>query len=129
MAYQKKSKTAPQAAKGANVLNSEDERKRFKSALAVLTQYYQEIDDARDGCKETVADLAAEYGLDKSLISKIARTMYKHAYTDILEENRHFEIIYETVVEGKLRDEAVNALLDTVPGGDEDDFANEMEGQ
>jgi len=59
MAYQKKAK--PQAAKGANILNSEDERKRFKSALAVVTQYYQEMDDIRDGVKETIADLKKEF--------------------------------------------------------------------
>lgn len=123
MAYQKKAKI--QAAKGANVLNSDDERKKFKSALAVLTQYYQEIDDAREGAKETVAALSAEYGIEKAMITKIARTMYKHEYATILEENRHFEIVYETVVEGKLRDDAAMNSA-SYPG---DDNSDEMDGQ
>lgn len=111
MAFQKKEN---QAAKGKNVLNNAEERKRFKSALATVTHYFQQADDAKEGASETIADLSAEYGLDKKTIRKLASTMYKHNYGSLQEENRHFEILYETVVEGKLRDDPVDEILDNL---------------
>lgn len=81
-----------------------DTRKRFKSSLATLTHYFRQMDDIKDGLKDGVADVASEYGLDKKLIRKMASTMYKANYGSLQEENRHFEVMYEMVVEGKLRD-------------------------
>jgi hypothetical protein len=103
MAFKKKEK--PQASKGGNVLNSVEERKKFKTALATVTEYFRQQDDAKEGVTETIADLSAEYGLDKKTIRKMATTMYKHSYATLLEENRHFEQLYEQVVEGQLRDD------------------------
>lgn len=95
-----------QASKGANILNDEAERKKFKSALSAVTHQFQLIDDQKESIKENVAELSDLYGLDKKTVRKIATTMYKHNYADVLEENRHFEELYETVIEGKLRDAA-----------------------
>jgi ribosome-binding protein aMBF1 (putative translation factor) len=123
MAFQKKEK---QATKGKNVLNNPEERKRFKSALSTVTHYFQQADDAKEGASETIADLSAEYGLDKKTVRKLASTMYKHNYGSLQEENRHFEILYETVIEGKLRDDPVDEMLDDLaPDEDatEDDLA------
>lgn len=85
-----------------NILNDPDKRKRFKSALATVTHYFQAIDDQKEGIKETVQSIADEYGVEKKLVRKLASVMYKHNYTTIQEENRHFELLYETVIEGKL---------------------------
>lgn len=93
-----------EASKGKNILNDPDERKKFKSSLSAITHQFQLIDDQKESIKEQVAELSAMYGLDKKIIRKLAATMYKHSYTDVLEENRHFEILYETVIEGRLRD-------------------------
>ena len=123
MAFQKKEK---QASKGKNVLNNPEERKRFKSALSTVTHYFQQADDAKEGASETIADLSAEYGLDKKTVRKLASTMYKHNYGSLQEENRHFEILYETVIEGKLRDDPVDEMLDDLEPDDdatEDDLA------
>lgn len=95
-----------EASKGSNVLKSPEERKKFKSALSAVTHQFQLIDDQKESIKENVAELSAMYGLDKKIIRKLAMTMYKHSYADVLEENRHFEELYETVIEGKLRDVA-----------------------
>lgn len=95
-----------QASKGANILNDPDERKKFKSALSAVTHQFQLIDDQKESIKENVAELSDMYGLDKKTVRKIATTMYKHNYADVLEENRHFEQLYEQVIEGKLRDAA-----------------------
>lgn len=103
MAFPKKEKAQP--TKGANALNSPEERKRFKSSLATVTEYFRQSDDAKEGVTETIAALSGEYGLDKKTIRRMATTMYKHSYATLLEENRHFEQLYEQVVEGQLRDE------------------------
>jgi hypothetical protein len=100
--FAKKEKT-PKESKG-NIMADPEIRKKFKSALATVTHYFQQADDAKEGASETVADLAAEYGVDKKLVRKLAVVMYKHNYGSLQEENRHFETLYETVIEGKLRD-------------------------
>jgi hypothetical protein len=103
MAFQKKVK--PAATKGTNSLNSPDERKKFKTSLALITEMLQNIDDVKEGMTESIGALSAEYGLDKKTIRKMATTMYNHSYSTLLEENRHFEQLYEQVCEGKLRDD------------------------
>jgi ribosome-binding protein aMBF1 (putative translation factor) len=102
MAYTKKEK-APKESKG-NILNDPEQRKKFKSALSTVTHYLQQIDDQREGMKETVAELSAEYGVDKKIINKLAKTMFNHDYGTRLEEEQHFQILYETVIEGRARD-------------------------
>lgn len=101
MAFQKKEKVEKE---NKNVLQDPEMRKKFKSMLVVLTTHMSSIDTHKDSIKETVAATASEYGLDKKTVRKMASTMYKHNYGSLQEENRHFEILYETVVEGKLRD-------------------------
>jgi len=102
-----------------NLLADPEIRKKFKSALATVTHYFQQIDDIKEGMSETIAALSAEYGVDKKLVRKIAATMYKHNYGSLLEENRHFETLYETIVEGGLRDP--DASSDPLDKQDEDD--------
>lgn len=102
--FAKKEKSEGSSGKGDGVLRDPDIRKKFKSALATVTHYFQQIDDQKEGCSETIADLSAEYGLDKKTIRKLAVTMYKHNYGSLQEENRHFEALYEMIIEGKLRD-------------------------
>lgn len=86
------------------ILADPEIRKKFKSSLSTTTAYFRQIDDLKDSVKDAIADLSAEYGLDKKTIRKLAVTMYKSNYGSLLEENRHFETLYETVIEGKLRD-------------------------
>jgi len=105
MAFPKKEKKDKQPAKGVNILNSPEERKRFKQQLVTITAYFRQIDDQKEGVKETIADAAAEYGLDAKTVRKLATTMYKHNYGSLQEENRHFEELYEILVEGKFRDD------------------------
>lgn len=87
-----------------NVISDPELRKKFKSALALITEYLRKIDDNKEGMTETIADISLEYGIDKKTVRKLASTMYKHNYGSLLEENRHFEQLYEQVVEGALRD-------------------------
>jgi predicted DsbA family dithiol-disulfide isomerase len=109
MAYQKKEKSPREASRGSNALQSPDERQKFKSSLAIITKYLQQVDDIKEGMTETIADISAEYGLDKKVIRKLATTMYNHSYNTLLEENNHFSQLYEQVVEGRLRDDGDEA--------------------
>lgn len=96
-----------------NVLADPEIRKKFKSGLATVTHYMQQIDDIKDGMGESVAALASEYGLDKKTVNKLAKTMYNCNYGSLQEENRHFETLYELIIEGQLRDpDAVKDPLD-----------------
>jgi len=118
----KQSKQQPSNNKG-NILNDPDKRKRFKSALATVTHYFQGIDDHKESIKETVEVISEEYGVEKKIVRKLASVMYKHNYNSIQEENRHFELLYETVIEGKLAS-VQDPLDDDVDGIEQE----EMEG-
>jgi len=90
-----------QPAKKSN-LNDPAERKRFKTGLATVTHHFQAIDDQKEAIKEVIEELSANSGLDKKTVRKLAVTMFKHNYASLQEENRHFEQLYEIVVEGRL---------------------------
>lgn len=62
----------------------------------------QQIDDLKESIKETIDDLSSTSGIDKKTVKKLATTMYKHNYASLQEETRHFETLYETLVEGRL---------------------------
>ena len=100
---------------GAGVLRDPEVRKKFKSALATITHYFQQIDDQKEGAKETIADMAVEYGLDKKIVRKLAVILYKHDYSTRLEEEQHFQALYEMIIEGKLRDpDGISDPLDKI---------------
>lgn len=84
-----------------NILNDPDKRKKFKSAIVTITHYFDAIDAQKESIKETVDAISEEYGIDKKLVRKLATTMYKSNYASLQEENRHFELLYETIFEGK----------------------------
>ena len=96
----KGNKATPPAKK--SNLNDPAERKRFKTGLATVTHHFQAIDDQKEAIKEVSEELSANSGLDKKTVRKLAVTMFKHNYASLQEENRHFEQLYEIVVEGRL---------------------------
>jgi predicted RNA-binding protein with EMAP domain len=116
----KTTKEPKQAERGVNILNDPEEKKKFKSALAAITHELQMIDDRRESIKEQYGELSSMYGLDKKIIRKLATTMYKHNYTDVVDEMNHFQALYETLVNGKLSD-AADPLDDDGSGSDEED--------
>jgi hypothetical protein len=83
-------------------ISNPEERKKLKAGLVTITHYMQMIDDQKEGIKETVADLAANSGLDKKMVRKLASVMYNHNFADIQEENEQFELLCETLLEGRL---------------------------
>lgn len=118
MAFKKKEKAQP--TKGANILNNPEERKKFKTMLAVLTKHMADIDIHKQSIKETVEGMAADYGLEKKVINKLAKTMYNSNYGSLQEENRHFETLYELLVEGKLRSDDDGGVVDPLDAAIDD---------
>ena len=84
------------------VPSSPADRKKLKDMIAEITNCMLRIDGERDQMKEIIADAASKFQIDKKQIRKIATTMYKANYADAKAENEEFEILYETLVEGRL---------------------------
>lgn len=81
--------------------SSPEDRQKLKMAIGEATNCMLRIDSERGAMKEIIDVAAEQFELDKKLIRKIATTMYKHNYEDVIEENREFETLYETLVEGR----------------------------
>lgn len=100
--FQKQKLPSTTQAKSKNTLNSPDERKKFKAGLATITHHFQLIDDQKEAIKEIIEELSENTGLDKKIVRKLAATIHKHNYSSIQQENEHFSLLYETVIEGRL---------------------------
>jgi hypothetical protein len=85
---------------GHNIIANAQERQKLKAMLAEATHCFERIDDEREQVKTIISDAAEQFGVDKKVLNKIAKMMYKHNYADYKAEQEHFEILYETLVEG-----------------------------
>lgn len=79
-----------------------EERKKFKSLLATITHDFEKIDQIKEQIKESIGDAAQTYNLDKKVVRRLANTMYKHDYASRQQEEQHFRLLYETLIEGRL---------------------------
>ena len=77
----------------------------FKRRIGELAVYLRNVDDIKDGMREAIGETSKEYGIDKKSVSRIVRTYYKSNYHTHLEEQRHFEELYERLIEGTIRDD------------------------
>ncbi len=84
-----------------NVPSSDKERQTLKTMISEMTYCLDKIDGQREQMKEIASDAAESFDVPKKLINRMARTMYKHSYSDLCAENEHFEKLYETVIENK----------------------------
>lgn len=87
------------------VPSSKEDRKKLKTILAEMTQCMHRADLEKESMKELAADAAKSYEIPKKIITKLARTMYKRDYATLQQEQEDFEILYETLVEGKTTEE------------------------
>lgn len=90
----------------AKVLTSEESRKKIKEALSIITHHMQLIDDQKEAISEIVTELHEQTGVEKKLIRKLARTMYAHDYSNVVQEHQTFEAAFELIVNGKLEDDS-----------------------
>jgi len=78
-------------------INAEDRRK-LKAMIVEMTNALSRADAEREHMKEIASAAVEEFGIKKTLINKLARTMYKNNYLDLQTENEHFEFLYEALV-------------------------------
>lgn len=77
------------------------DREKLKLAIGEITNCMLRIDGEREQIKEIIAAASEEFEIDKKLIRKVANTMYKHNYADVQAEQEEFELLFETLFEGK----------------------------
>lgn len=103
--------TKQTSGKGVHVLNSVEERKKFRSKLNDVAAQHQMIADRREVIKEAVAEISEEYGIDKKYIRRLATTIFKSNYNEQQASNRAFEAFYEIVFEGSYRDDPEQLVI------------------
>lgn len=81
-----------------------NDRKKLKTMLAEMTHCLQRADSEREAMKEIANEAAEQFDIPKKIVNKLARTMYKRNYADLAAENADFELLYESLVEGKVVD-------------------------
>mgnify|MGYP000338845105 CR=1 FL=1 len=83
-----------------SVLASPADRKAMKAMIVEMTNCLERIDGEKEQMKDIAEAAEEKFSIKKKFVNKMARTMYKHNYADLQQESEHFEILYETVVEG-----------------------------
>lgn len=86
----------------ADVPSNPADRQKLKTMLVEITKSYLRIDAEKDLIKSSLEDAQEKFGIKKKLINKLAKTLYNNSYADLQAENEHFELLYETLVEGKI---------------------------
>lgn len=86
------------------VVTNEKDRKELKQMIVEMTNCLSKIDGEREQMKEIAAATEDKFNIKKKVLNKLARTMYKHSYADVQEENDHFSFLYESIFEGRLPD-------------------------
>jgi hypothetical protein len=72
-------------------------REQLKAMIAEMTHCLSRIDGEREQMKEIASAAAETFGLEKKMINKVARTMYKSNYASLQQENEEFEQLYESI--------------------------------
>jgi len=84
----------------ASVPSDPSDRNKLKSMLSEMTHCLQRADSEREQMKEICDEAYTQFNIAKKTINKLARTMYKHSYADLQQENEDFEFLYEALVLG-----------------------------
>lgn len=84
------------------VLSNAEDRRKLKAMIVEMTNTLSRADAEREHLKEIAKAVVEEFGIKKTLINKLARTMYKNNYADLQSENEHFEFLYESLVDAKV---------------------------
>lgn len=80
---------------------SPDEVKKLKAMIVEATQCMSRIDGEKEAMKDIIAAASEKFGIKKPLLNKLARTMYKHNFANLRQENEAFEQLYESLTGGQ----------------------------
>jgi len=83
------------------VPSSIEDRKKLKLLLGEMVNQLQKIDFEKETYNEIRTEIKKQYELPPKVINKMAQTMHKHNFDDVVEEHEGFETLYETLVNSK----------------------------
>ena len=83
---------------------SPEQRLKLKGFILEMTRCLERMDAEREAMKDIADRAHDEFSIQKKYINRVARTMYKQDYADQMQENSHFEDLYEAIAEGKQTD-------------------------
>lgn len=78
--------------------SSPADQANIKAVLDDIVVLMNKKDFIMQEIKDHVAGLEETYELPKSLINKMARTLYKENYSQLTKESETFELAFETIV-------------------------------
>ena len=82
------------------------DRQALKLALVEMTNCLARMDAEREAKKDIANTIKEKFEIKPALANKLAGVMYKQNYADMQQEQDDFELLYETLVEGrKVEDE------------------------
>jgi len=84
-----------------SVTSNPEERKALKMMIVEMTNSLERIQSEKEHMKDIAEAAEEKFMIKKKFVTKMARTMFAHSYADLQSENESFEILYESVIEGK----------------------------
>ena len=82
-------------------IQSPEDRKLLKGMIVEMTHSLERIEGEKEQIKDIAESAKSKFDISPKLVKKMARTMFKHNYADLQSENDDFELLYETIIEGK----------------------------
>lgn len=79
--------------------SSPEDRKKIKEAIHEIVGALQFIDDKKAFIKDVVTMLKDNFEMPKKISTKMAKTLFKQDYQDVIQDSSMFEVIYENLFE------------------------------
>lgn len=88
-----------------NIIQTPEAKKKINDKLTEISASKTRAAAERDLQKTIVADLAEEYEIEKKLVGKMATAFHNDSFKKNVEEQRDFEILFETITGQRADDE------------------------
>jgi len=75
----------------------EEQRQKIRKSVKEISDSLQRIADEREFIK-SVLETTEELGVDKKIIRKAAKTLFKGSYAQEKDENAYFEEVFDNVI-------------------------------
>lgn len=77
------------------------DRQKLKLALVEMTNCLARMDAEREAKKDIANTIKEQFEIKPAVANKLAGVMYKQNYASLQQEQEDFELLYETLVEGR----------------------------
>jgi lysyl-tRNA synthetase class I len=78
--------------------SSPADRKKIKDAIHEIAGALQQMEDKRSFINDIKKSLKEDFKLPPSVTAKMAKTLYKNNYQEVLGESSTFEVVYENII-------------------------------